>query len=147
MDNNGVGAFLKGLRLEKGVSLAEVEEETGISRSYICKLEKMVRENPSLYTLSKLTNYYGIDLNTIEEIYYKGAKQNSIQVQNLDMLILNANYNFVGIEASIELRVLIRNLILRLEEYSTKSSVTRSDEIVLLQAIDEIRNKMLEETA
>ncbi|MBV7276440.1 helix-turn-helix domain-containing protein [Clostridium sp. PL3] len=147
MQNKGIGNFLKNLRLQKGVSLGEVEEKTGISRSYICKIEKAVRENPSLYTLTKLSDYYGVDLNTIEEIYYNGTKQSGEQVQNLDMLILNANYNFANIEASLELRVLIRKLVLKLEEYATKSLVKRNDEIVLLEVIDEIRVKMLEETA
>ncbi|MEC1523512.1 helix-turn-helix transcriptional regulator [Neobacillus niacini] len=48
------GSILKILRIEKGLSLSKLSEQTGISKSYLSLIERNIQSNPSLEILEKL---------------------------------------------------------------------------------------------
>lgn len=48
-------------RQRKGVSLREVENETGVSNAYVSQLESGAAKEPSPHKLYALASYYGID--------------------------------------------------------------------------------------
>lgn len=56
-----IGKKLKRARNKAGKSLREVEEETGISNSYLSLIENNHRD-PSIKILQTLADYYGVDL-------------------------------------------------------------------------------------
>lgn len=45
---------IKYYRLEKGISLIELSNITGLSAGYLCHLENGGRNNPSFVTMSKI---------------------------------------------------------------------------------------------
>lgn len=51
---------LKELRASKFLSLRDVEKRTGISNSYICKLENGKFESAGFFLVSKLLKFYGV---------------------------------------------------------------------------------------
>ena len=53
-----IGAELKRLRLLKGVTLRQVEKDTGVSNAYLSQLENERAESPSPRVLQKLATYY-----------------------------------------------------------------------------------------
>ena len=59
-----IGALLKQLRGDR--TLRQVEQDTGISNSYLSNLE-MGRKNPGIRSLSKLAAYYRVPLNGLLE--------------------------------------------------------------------------------
>lgn len=65
---NNLGNYLKKLRLKKGASLNQVEEYTGVSASYISRLESGERKVPSVVILSQLAVYYKVLLEDILEV-------------------------------------------------------------------------------
>jgi len=62
------GDLIKKLRDERNLSLQDVANAVGISASYICRLEKNERRNPSLYIVDKLASFFEIPSNVVEGI-------------------------------------------------------------------------------
>lgn len=72
--NEGFGVLLRHYRLKKGYTLEELEKMSGISRSYLCRIENDERNSPSyekVYTLAKLLN---IKLPQLENLSKKEEK-------------------------------------------------------------------------
>lgn len=76
------GNKLKALRVDKGMSLSKLSEQTGISKSYLSLIERKIQKNPSLEILGKLAETFGVaveDLIRIEKEesgpYCKGLLQ------------------------------------------------------------------------
>ena len=59
-----VAINLKQIRLSKGMSLGEVEEQTGVSKSMLAQIEKGTA-NPSLGVLGKITSGLRIEFQTL----------------------------------------------------------------------------------
>lgn len=57
-----LGEKLKNLRSVKGITLKEFEAHTGISQSYLNRLETGSRTNPSIDILRLIANYYNISI-------------------------------------------------------------------------------------
>lgn len=51
---------LKEVRSQRGLTLAQVKERTGLSVSYLSDLERARTQNPSLETIDKLATCYGM---------------------------------------------------------------------------------------
>ncbi|OOM05678.1 helix-turn-helix domain-containing protein [Clostridium saccharobutylicum] len=137
-----IGDVLKKYREEKGVSLAIVEAETGVSRSYINRLERSSRSNPTLESVSRLVKYFGIPFSTIEEICGCSIEEED-SIQNLDYLLLNEKYLFANIIADINLKIALRNFVTELENYCTVANITRKEESKLLDKADILRSNLL----
>lgn len=137
-----LGQFIKKLREDRGVTLGEMEAVTGLSRSYINRLENSSRENPTLDSISRIVQYFGIPFSSIAE-FCNCEDGNIGKVQNLDFILLNERYLFASIEANIDMKMLLRDLINELENYCTKVSITRHDEAKILDIAVEIRERLL----
>lgn len=57
---NNFGIYLKNLRIQRGLSLKNVEEKLGISASYIHRLESGNRTNPSAQVIKMLSEFYKV---------------------------------------------------------------------------------------
>lgn len=141
--NLTLGSFLKKLREEKNVSLAEVESATSISRSYINRLENDNRQNPSLGNIGRLVRFYGVPFSTFAE--FCDCNNVEGQAQDLDYILLNTNYLFAGLEINVDFKMIFRDLIKQLEDCCTKSKITRQDEAKILDIVIILREKMLSE--
>ncbi|GEO26045.1 hypothetical protein AAC03nite_18300 [Alicyclobacillus acidoterrestris] len=58
-----LGQKLRHLREQKGWTLAEASEHTGVSISHLSAIEKGNRPNPSFFLVAKLAQAYGVPLN------------------------------------------------------------------------------------
>lgn len=59
--NNNLGELLKKLRQDKKLTINEVAEATGLSVSYISRLEGGSRTNPTVDVLVNLSEFYQVD--------------------------------------------------------------------------------------
>jgi len=51
-----IGAYLRATREEYGMSLGDMQEETGMSRGRLSRLENRVSSNPTVLTLSRIAS-------------------------------------------------------------------------------------------
>jgi len=61
-----LGAYLKSLRLARGLSLADVAEHTGLAPSHLFYLEEGKRRSPHPDYLHRLAGFYGV---LVEDLY------------------------------------------------------------------------------
>lgn len=93
-----IGALLKELRGDR--TLREVENDTGISNSYLSNLE-MGHKNPGIKSLSKLAKYYKVPLGGLLD--YAGLPFDEQAAAQKDVLVhrqareddIQRSYNFV----------------------------------------------------
>jgi DNA-binding phage protein len=57
-----VAELLQAERQAQGLSLADVQERTGIGRAALCRLEKLVDANPTIGTLNRIAEALGKQL-------------------------------------------------------------------------------------
>ncbi|PFG04366.1 helix-turn-helix transcriptional regulator [Bacillus sp. es.034] len=62
-----VGEKIKEFREKKGMTIIELSNQSGISKSYISSIERGIQENPSIQILDKLSIALGVALNQILE--------------------------------------------------------------------------------
>lgn len=67
-DRGLFGEFLLKCRLKKGCSLYEVEQQTGITRSYIHRLEQGKRKNPTMRLVHSLAVLYSVQVTTLLDL-------------------------------------------------------------------------------
>lgn len=60
--NESFGSYLKQLRKNKGLSLHDVYEETGITDSRLSKLERNQVADPTVSTICKLSMLYNVNV-------------------------------------------------------------------------------------
>ena len=68
-DNMGLifGTYLRLLRIDRGMSLRQVEKITKISNSYLSQIEKGKRDIPTFKILSRLADAYGVKVTDLIE--------------------------------------------------------------------------------
>ncbi|APH04409.1 helix-turn-helix domain-containing protein [Bacillus weihaiensis] len=60
-----LGKRLRELRQEKGYSISELAELSGVSKSYLSYIERDVQKNPSLQFLTKISNTLEVDVHEL----------------------------------------------------------------------------------
>lgn len=78
-----LGRYLKHERQSKGLTLAALSEMTGISTSYINRLEKGDRKTPSIQTVQKLSEALNVPLSAFMNVVKDGNKKGSITLSQL----------------------------------------------------------------
>ena len=137
------GELIKKLRLEKGVSLREVQDQTLISSSYLSRMENFSRDNPTLDIVSRLSRYFDIDFSTIAQLCKDGTSADKREIRDISNILLNEKYTFAQIEQSVEVKMMLRAVIKEIEIYCTKVEIKRDDGNKLINLVDILRNELL----
>jgi transcriptional regulator with XRE-family HTH domain len=89
------GIYLKKLRLDRKMSLREVEKIAKISNAYLSQVERGERNIPTLKILSRVAKAYGVEVGELikraeEEFENKGQKEN--EISNPDSEYISRGY-------------------------------------------------------
>jgi transcriptional regulator with XRE-family HTH domain len=66
--NSAFGIYLKKLRIQRGLSLKNVEDSLGLSASYVHRLETGNRCNPSAQVLKMIGEFYNVNGSELLEL-------------------------------------------------------------------------------
>lgn len=88
--------MLKQARMKKGYSLAQLGEKIDTSPSYIQRLEKYERRNPSISLFFLLAEALDID---IWDMLKVAIDQKELEVKPVEMLLLQSEYSIKGIDS------------------------------------------------
>jgi XRE family transcriptional regulator of biofilm formation len=75
-----IGKNIRRLREQKGITLSELAEQAGVSKSYLSGMERNLKQNPSIHIIEKLSDVLGVDVETIIET--KNTYVNNEQIEN-----------------------------------------------------------------
>lgn len=88
-ENNKLGAYLKEVRNNRGLSLRDVASQIDISASYINRIEKGERKQISTSMLAKLSDYYKIP---VLELYKIAGIDTEVQSQSIELMAIDTEY-------------------------------------------------------
>jgi transcriptional regulator with XRE-family HTH domain len=109
--NENFGSFIKHLRESKEYSLKDLEALTGVSSSYINRIEKGERKSPSYQIIKQLADALGQDINDLLNI----ANNNpSHELTSIEQVILTNDFTIGGKQASKELKQKLVDVIIRM---------------------------------
>lgn len=60
-----LGKCLQELRMQKGLSMSELAERSGVTKSYLNSLERGIKDNPSIQILEKISAVLGMELGSL----------------------------------------------------------------------------------
>ncbi len=63
-----IGQNIYRLRTQSGITLTELAERAGISKSYLSSIERNVKQNPSIQVMEKIALVLDVDLKTLLKV-------------------------------------------------------------------------------
>lgn len=145
MQEYNLSKVLSILKSSAEVSLSEIERATGLSKSYLSRLFRGERVNPSLYTLMKICDfYYSINPNLIvKALCDKENDKEKGEVDAIMKIILNNEYKPTIIDADIDLKLVLKDLVDEVEVFCNKKEVKRQDGERMLEIVDDAKQKVI----
>jgi transcriptional regulator with XRE-family HTH domain len=98
--------LLRYYRREKGISLKELKEETGITASYINRLERGYKKAPSLGIVEKLADALDIPVHVL-----LGGTKEDIENKDISEIFFNEHVTFLGKELGAKQRVALLDIL------------------------------------
>lgn len=106
-DNSVIAGLIKNKRKELGLSLKDLEKITGISASYINRLETNSRNRPSIEIIKKLSIALNLDMGKLPGILQEAVSNSN----NIIEIIRKENLSYNGINLSIPQKNKLCNVI------------------------------------
>lgn len=63
-----IGQNISSIRKQRGYTLSELSERTGISKSYLSNIERNLKQNPSIHVMEKIAEVLKVDLKLLLKI-------------------------------------------------------------------------------
>ena len=63
-----IGINISTIRKQRGFTLSELSERTGISKSYLSNIERNLKQNPSIHVMEKIASVLKVDLKALLKI-------------------------------------------------------------------------------
>lgn len=63
-----IGKNIQRLRTQHGITLSELAERAGISKSYLSSIERNVKQNPSIQVMEKIAGVLNVELKTLVKL-------------------------------------------------------------------------------
>ncbi|WP_282937445.1 helix-turn-helix transcriptional regulator [Paenibacillus sp. RC67] len=63
-----IGNNISSIRKQRGFTLSELSERTGISKSYLSNIERNLKQNPSIHVMEKIASVLKVDLKMLLKI-------------------------------------------------------------------------------
>jgi len=70
-----IGKNIQRIRAQNGITLSELAERAGISKSYLSSIERNVKQNPSIQVMEKIAFVLNVDLKALLRIDTDQEKQ------------------------------------------------------------------------
>lgn len=120
--------FLRYYRRLRGYSLKELEEKTGITASYINRLERGYKKAPSLGLVEKLAEGLEIPVYVL-----LGGSEEDIKGRDISEIIFNQDVTFLGKEINMKQRAVLMDIInFILDEENWRNNYTAGIELMSL---------------
>ena len=131
-----VGAWIKHKREKLGMSLKDLENMTGVSATYICRLEKNDRKNPSYSILEVLAEALGIDMTELMEV--TSDKEDS-DVKSLTTLLLTSDFTISNDIIEKNAKELLVDLFEKILNVEWNSQTKLRDTFEIAKKIDDLK--------
>lgn len=137
--NSDLAGYLKYLRQERGFTLREVENATGISAGYLNRIERGERKTPTLPVIELLAKCYGIDPILLFQVAINSKNTNIKQINEFEGLVYSKDFTICGQVAKKEIKDALVSLISTINNLEWSSESKYNEIPKLLQEIDNFK--------
>lgn len=130
---SGFGSIIKNRREELGLSLKQIEQETGISPSYINRIEKGQRKAPSYRIIEQLAKALDMPISKLINVAEVDIQDD---VSSLEELLLTSQFTVNGKRVSKQSKEKMVEFVKRLNEASWESDKKYEEVIKLIGFFD-----------
>jgi XRE family transcriptional regulator of biofilm formation len=85
-DKNMIGKNISNIRKQRGFTLSELSERTGISKSYLSNIERSLKQNPSIHVMERIASVLNVDLKTLLKISMDVEIKDNLEKEWLDFI-------------------------------------------------------------
>ncbi|MFF2531571.1 helix-turn-helix domain-containing protein [Brevibacillus sp. NPDC058079] len=132
------GSLIKHLRESKGYSLKDMQTATGISSSYINRIEKGERKAPSIQIITKLAVALDQD---VAELLNVANSQEQVELQTVEEVLLANNFMVGGKRATKETRERLVDLISKITNSDWETN-KHFEAMEIMEAIDRYKESL-----
>lgn len=132
------GSLIKHLREGKNYSLKDMEQLTGISSSYINRIENSQRKAPSYKMIEKLATALGQEVSDLLNV---ANAQQPEEMTNVEELLVASSFMINGVRATKEAKELLVAIIEKINK-STWGEDKYRDGMELMDSIERYRNAL-----
>ncbi|WP_175638342.1 helix-turn-helix domain-containing protein [Metabacillus schmidteae] len=138
--NKNFGRMLKYLRTKQGLSLRQIREMTGISESYVNRLENNGRLCPSYPVIEKLASALSVEPTDLLEV---GSNKTNGGVVPLEQLLFSCEFTLDGVKTvSSEVVEQLLNLIDVINDVVWQRDTFIADIYEITEAVDELKQEL-----
>lgn len=81
-----IGHNISSIRKQKGYTLSELSERTGISKSYLSNIERNLKQNPSIHVMEKIAEVLKVDLKLLLKITVEAETSQHLDQEWMDFI-------------------------------------------------------------
>lgn len=138
--NPNFSGMVKMLRNKRGMSLRQMTEVTGISESYINRIENGVRFCPSYPVIEKLASALGVTPNLLLEVSSNNEEKRAVL---LEYILYSNDFTLDGVSfVSPGTKELILNLIDLINDVSWEKDTIIADIYEVIQVVNELKQEL-----
>lgn len=101
-----IGQNISSIRKQRGYTLSELSERTGISKSYLSNIERNLKQNPSIHVIEKIAEVLNVDLKLLLKITEDTGTNHQLDQEWMDF-ISDLKQSGIAKERIHELKILI----------------------------------------
>lgn len=101
-----IGQNISSIRKQRGYTLSELSERTGISKSYLSNIERNLKQNPSIHVIEKIAEVLNVDLKLLLKITEDTGTNYQLDQEWMDF-ITELKQSGIAKERIHELKILI----------------------------------------
>lgn len=136
--SSNFGSLLRFYREGRNLSLKDVEELTGVSAGYVCRLEKGERKAPSLPILKLLASALQVNLSELIEV--SNIIENE-DVNSISKLLVISNFTVSGKVIEKGKKELLISIINKIIDVPFEKDTKMRDSFEIIELIEEFKNE------
>ncbi|OCT11031.1 transcriptional regulator [Paenibacillus pectinilyticus] len=82
-----IGHNISSIRKQRGYTLSELSERTGISKSYLSNIERNLKQNPSIHVMEKIALVLKVDLKVLLLITVEAEQNAGLDQEWMDFIL------------------------------------------------------------
>lgn len=135
------GALIKYLREQKGYSLKEMEEMTGVSAGYISRMETGERKAPSIPIVQLLADALDVELTELLDV----SNDKTDEAKSISTLLLTNDFTIDGKLAVKKAKEILVGIIEKIVNASWKEETRFQDAFTFIELIDNFKKELAEQ--
>lgn len=139
---NDFGSWVKQIRLSKGLSLKELEILSGVTASYVHRLENGSRKTPSVPIVEKLAKGLGVSPDEFLRKLNLTSSNSTDRKIDLVELIAKSTFTIKGEAVNTEKKEALLNVMKMILDSEWSADTKFSDGMAVVNEVDKFRSKL-----